>query len=339
MTKEHLGIAAALRLPMMVVVTKIDICPEKVFHKTLTAINKTLKAMRRLPMPLRKEEEIPAAAKGMESGKVAPIICVSNVTGEGLDIVRHLLRSLEPRVMVSKPSKKATEAHDSKDPIARPLTWEDLRSGPGEVLIDSVFNVPGVGTVAAGTVLRGRICVGNTMMVGPDSTGSFTPVTVRSIQCQYTAVEEAVAGGSAAFAIRPKLKSVASSARRTWLRKGMALVDPALEPAPAWGFEAEVLVLHHQTTLAVGYAPIMHIGVAVQAARLLDIRSREGKPIESLRTGDRAVVRCQFMYHPEYVPRDATLLFREGRAKGVGRVLNVFHEREADKFVKKFSSK
>lgn len=30
----------------------------------------------------------------------------------------------------------------------------------------------------------------------------------------------------------------------------MALVDPALEPTSYWEFQAEILVLHHQTTLS-----------------------------------------------------------------------------------------
>jgi len=44
MTKEHIGIAAALRLPMMVVVTKIDLAPKKVFKRTLSAVGRALKA-------------------------------------------------------------------------------------------------------------------------------------------------------------------------------------------------------------------------------------------------------------------------------------------------------
>jgi GTP-binding protein 1 len=31
MTKEHLGLALALRLPLIVVITKIDMCPEHVY--------------------------------------------------------------------------------------------------------------------------------------------------------------------------------------------------------------------------------------------------------------------------------------------------------------------
>lgn len=51
------------------------------------------------------------------------------------------------------------------------------------------------------------------------------------------------------------------------------------------------------------------------------VQDKSGAPIEALRTGDRAIVRCRFMYRPEYLSPGSILLFREGRAKGVGRVL------------------
>ena len=47
MTKEHIGIAAALRLPMMVAITKIDIAPEKVYKRTLSSLSRALKACNR----------------------------------------------------------------------------------------------------------------------------------------------------------------------------------------------------------------------------------------------------------------------------------------------------
>jgi GTPase len=126
-----------------------------------------------------------------------------------------------------------------------------------------------------------------------------------------------------------------------------------------WEFVAEVVILHHSTTLCRGYAPIMHIGVVTQAASIVDItvrprvvpvacararshrcraavptcpqpqsrcvavQSMEGERLEALRTGDRAILRCRFMYQPELVAPGAVLLFREGRAKGVGRVNEV----------------
>ena len=47
----------------------------------------------------------------------------------------------------------------------------------------------GVGVVVAGTVMCGVVRVGETMLLGPDSSGEFNPVTIRSIHVQYTSGE------------------------------------------------------------------------------------------------------------------------------------------------------
>ena len=47
MTKEHIGIAVALGLPLFIVVTKMDLAPPEVAKHTLEAINKVLKQVKR----------------------------------------------------------------------------------------------------------------------------------------------------------------------------------------------------------------------------------------------------------------------------------------------------
>ncbi len=201
-----------------------------------------------------------------------------------------------------------------------------MPDGPGECPIDSVFNVPGVGVVVAGTLTRGCVRAGATMLLGPDRSGEFTPVVVRSIHVQYTPADAAWPGASAAFAVRPKGKvrggggGGGSGGKRGWARKGMTLVDPALAPAAIWEFTAEVLVLHHSTTLAVGYSPVLHVGVCSQSAAVTAMAGMDGAPLAALRTGDRAVLTFRFLYRPEFIKPGDSLLFREGRAKGVGRI-------------------
>ena len=184
------------------------------------------------------------------------------------------------------------------------------------------------------------------MLVGPNGLGEFMEVVVRSIQIQYTPAQTATAGGSAAFAIRYKGRGKGGlDKKRPWVKKGMALCHPSLKPKVRiiscvlvtytffffffflrctlsillmmmqshWEFEAEVLILHHQTTMCPGYTPIMHCGVVSQAATVLDMKKRDGTSITTMRTGDRAILRCRFRYKPEYIGAGVTLLFREGK--------------------------
>merc|ERR1719231_1215827 len=84
-------------------------------------------------------------------------------------------------------------------------------------------------------------------------------------------------------------------------------------------FEANVIILHHSTTISCGYQPVVHCGVLRQSAEMIEITGRE-----SLRTGERALVKFKFLYSSDYLLPGSTFLFREGRAKGIGKVVKVY---------------
>ena len=86
MTKEHLGISLALKVPIFIVITKIDIAPESVFETTRDNLIKILKGpgCQRHPVVVKPDDDLSIYAQNMTSDKVCPIFSISNVTGEGL---------------------------------------------------------------------------------------------------------------------------------------------------------------------------------------------------------------------------------------------------------------
>ena len=123
MTKEHIGIAAALGLPLVVVITKIDIAPAEVYKHTLDSVMKILRQARKMPfqarawppvcargaeqpggatppplapplLQVRVPSNVETAAAAILTDRITPIVCISNVTGEGLDLLRLLLSHL-----------------------------------------------------------------------------------------------------------------------------------------------------------------------------------------------------------------------------------------------------
>jgi hypothetical protein len=97
----------------------------------------------------------------------------------------------------------------------------------------------------------------------------------------------------------------------------MVLVSPSLNPTACWEFEAEILVLHHPTTISARYQAMVHCGSIRQTASILSMSK------ECLRTGDKAVVHFKFIKNPEYLNLNQRLVFREGRTKAVGNVSKV----------------
>ncbi|KAK5216399.1 hypothetical protein LTR72_010573 [Exophiala xenobiotica] len=290
MSKEHLGIALALNVPVMVVITKIDICPPQILEQTISQLTKILKSpgARKIPIFIRNHEETVMTATQFVSQRICPIFQVSNVTGESLDLVRTFLNILPHH------------GHYDSD-------------APFEFHINDTFSVPFVGTVVSGVVKSGVIHVGDTVLVGPNSLGQFETTSIRSIERKRIQVPGCSAGQSASFALK--------RIRRKEVRKGMVVL-PKTESLPKVyrEFVAEVLILSHATTIRPKYQAMLHVGPVSQTCAIIDIDR------EYIRTGDRATVAFRFVQRPEFLAVGQRILFREGRTKGLGIVKSLGYE-------------
>ncbi|XP_045624863.1 LOW QUALITY PROTEIN: GTP-binding protein 1 [Procambarus clarkii] len=286
MTKEHLGLALALNVPVFVIVTKIDMCPPNVLQDTLKLLHKILKSAgcRKVPLLVRNAEDVVVSATNFVSERLCPIFQVSNVSGDNLDLLTMFLNLLSSR----------TPQNDND---------------PAQFQIDDTYQVPGVGVVVSGTCMKGIIRVNDTLLLGPNGLGDFIPMPIKSIHRKRMPVREVRGGQTASFALKKiKIHDV---------RKGQVLVDPSLNPSSCWEFKGEILVLHHPTTISTKYQAMVHVGSVRQTASIIAMDK------ECLRTGDKAIVHFRFIKHPEYLKNGLKMVFREGRTKAVGRVLEV----------------
>ncbi|KAF2746271.1 P-loop containing nucleoside triphosphate hydrolase protein [Sporormia fimetaria CBS 119925] len=142
MSKEHLGIALALNVPVMVIITKIDICPPNILEETLSQLTKILKSpgARKIPIFVKTREQAVNTAGQFASRRICPVFQVSNVTGENLDLVRTFLNIL-------------------------PHYGNYNADAPLEYHVNDTFSVPFVGTVVSGVVKSGAIHAGDTVLV------------------------------------------------------------------------------------------------------------------------------------------------------------------------------
>ena len=286
MTKEHLGLALALSVPVFVVVTKIDMCPLNILQENLRLLIRILKSpgCRKVPVTVKTPDDVVVSATNFVSQRLCPIFQVSNVNGENLHLLKMFLNLLTTRMT----------SHDDE---------------PAEFQIDDTYSVPGVGTAVSGTTLKGVIKLNDILLLGPDPLGRFIPIAVKSIHRKRMPVREVRGGQTASFALK-KIK-------RSQIRKGMVMVAPALNPLASWEFEGEILVLHHPTTISSCYQAMVHCGSIRQTAAIISMSQ------DCLRTGDKALVRFRFIKHPEYIKPGQRMVFREGRTKAVGNVLKL----------------
>ena len=78
MTKEHLGLALALSVPVFVVVTKIDMCPANVLQETLKLLVRILRSpgCRKFPVLVKSPDDVILAATKFVSERLCPIFQV-----------------------------------------------------------------------------------------------------------------------------------------------------------------------------------------------------------------------------------------------------------------------
>lgn len=145
-TREHLDICDLLGIKRgIVTITKKDLVDEEMLELV--------------------REEIGDLVKGrfLES---APIVAVSSVTGENMDVLRNEIH-------------KASSAIDERS-----------REGIFRLPIDRVFTIRGFGTIVTGTCISGRVQVGDEVEIYPLDKRA----KVRNIQAYHEDVKEAGAG-------------------------------------------------------------------------------------------------------------------------------------------------
>ncbi|XP_002731255.1 GTP-binding protein 2-like [Saccoglossus kowalevskii] len=291
-TKEHLGLAMALQVPVFVVISKIDLCPPVVIQRTIANLEKILKGpgCNKVTIRVHNIDDAMTAAAHFNSDRICPIFTVSSVSGFHLDLLKRFLNVLPP-------------LHNSKE-------QEKLTQESAEFQIDEIFSVPNVGNVVGGTLVRGTIKEDDKLLVGPTETGEFILVQVQSIHRNRSACRFVRSAQAATLALTADYdKSI--------LRKGMVLIDPKVTPQSTMCFEADVYVLFHCTSISAGFQTTVHIANVCQTA----IMEQIDRP--SIQTNQKARVMFRFIKYPEYLREGSRLLFREGRTKGIGQVTKV----------------
>ena len=362
MTREHLGVVLALNIPLVVVVTKVDLASDHILGQTKRELFKVLKsgAANKLPVQMRSNKDVEMVI-GAEGDKVCPVFFVSCVTGVHIGLLHDYIGRLKTKrvdwlkVASGLSDKSGTDVLEQKEGVSGAGGDEAGEAGGCEFLIDETFLVTGVGVVVSGTVQRGRMHGNCTLLLGPHSDGSFKPVYVRTLHCKRMAVDTVGAGDSCAASLRALGRK--DHITRSSIRRGMLLIDPQLNPTATTTFDAEVHILHHPTTIKLGYQAVIHAGMVRQAATIVRISHLNSNPTSAppasassasspvttaatstpptpsllssaLRTGDKALVRFRFLLRPEFLHVGTSFLFREGSTKGIGRVVRVQWSKE-----------
>lgn len=221
MTYEHLDLIQALDMSYFIVVTKIENTSPDATLTKLKSILATIEC-RKVPFLIQTNDDVITAGTKQFPEQIVPIFYVSNVTGEGLDLLTRFLFLLSPRI--SNAEK------------------ERLEQEPCEFLVDEIFKIPGVGSVVGGLLIKGVLMEDTKMRIGPLPNGSFHSLNVQSIHRNKAPCRIVRAGQSASLAF-------SQNENLPVLRSGMVLLcanenpsnsNDLVEPFGSWFFQVMI---------------------------------------------------------------------------------------------------
>lgn len=306
MTREHMMLLLFLKIPFVILVTKIDMVPENI--KNIT-INK-LKKMMNIQMFNKKsyvfpEEESKCKDEFIKFSNLPnnlstfiPIIPLSNKTGININNLKSFLLNLSP-----------------KD------HWMNENIDGTIMYIDSKFNVKGIGLVVSGTVRGESIKINDKLWIGPIN-DKFIPFKVRSIHNNIREnVNQLNSNDAGCIAIRFINKEIIT---KNQIRKGVIVIsNENFKKNVVESFKAEITILNHSSTITNNYTPVIHCGLVRQTAKI-NILEIDDKKSKVLRSGSKAIVNFKFCYKKEYLETGKVFFFRDGNTKGYGTILEIF---------------
>jgi len=301
MTKEHMGILLYLKIPFIVLLTKIDMTSDVQLTKTKNILKRllTIRLFGSKPFFIEQNE---SKARGElqkvidllnKSKKSIPILQISNKTGHNIENLKNILSNLNPR-----------------------FHWDKEKINGSIVHCDSHFDVKGIGLVVSGTVKGKPIKVNGKYWIGPVN-DKFYPFKARSLHNNIREnVSQVNDGEIVCVAVRFTSKE---TFERSQIKKGlMVFSDTKFKQNVVRKFRAEIKILNHSTTLRHNYQPVIHCNCIRQtAALLLDSKSKV------LRCGDSAIVDFEFTVRKEYLEVGNTFFFLDGKTKGIGNVIEL----------------
>ncbi|MFC6310308.1 selenocysteine-specific translation elongation factor [Paraburkholderia dipogonis] len=199
----------------------------------------------------------------------------------------------------------ALKAHLHMEAAAWRMRRDD---GLFRLAVDRVFTLPGQGTIVTGTVVSGRVAVGDTMLLAPKN----QPVRVRSIHAQNRPAQSGRAGERCAL----NLAGIEKSA----IDRGDWIVDPRLSQASE-RIDVMLTLLADAPHALEHWAPLhVHLGTQHQVAHVALLDG------ETLGAGQRARVQLVFERPVCALPGDRFVVrnAQANRTIGGGHVLDPF---------------
>lgn len=313
-TEEHLSILLYLRLPIMIILTKIDMTPPEIYEKTKLQIKKLFngKMFKRELFFIDNKEQLEQYTEKIETNNfynTIPIVSVSCKTGHNVNFIHDIFKKLP-----------------KNEKILQSFQLKDLM-----MYIDVKFNITGLGIVVSGSLWNKKIEVNTNYYIGPiyfpqsvengyvedyRKKTYFYPIRVRSLHDNNRQLVESTDPCNTCNACI-KFTNPKETLTINQIRKGLIVTDRNMIDSVYFKFKALIKVFNTITTnIRVNYSPVIHCRTIRQTAKIIDIKKNDDKINEYECT-------FQFTRYPEILESNILFFFREGNTKGIGKIIEL----------------
>lgn len=294
-SEEHIKMAHLFQIPLIIVMTHLDLAKETQVDETLLQLKEFLKRElpHKFPIVIKTVEDIVLVSRTLFKENPIPIFLVSNLTGENLDFFKVFLNLL---------------------PVVNP--FENYQHLNTEFYIDQKFEVNNQ-IILAGTVIKGSIRKNQCLCLGPDNKGQFHLIEIQAIKCKRVDVRSASCGQNCTIAV----KFLKNNAAMQEIRKGMVLVEEKTNPRSAFEFLAEIYLYDHSTEdkiLRAHYQPVVNTQTTRQTCKLIITQDNEINsllPVELKKMKSKSIEPRGFKEKPKFKSNNYEIHEREAKFK------------------------
>lgn len=313
-TVLFLKIALSLNIPVIVVITKIDMVNEEDFKNVLCNFSIVLKKEKsgKNPLVVKNKEDIVTFANNIDEG-ILPIFLCSNTTGVGLDYLNNFLSILPttPGDALSIKKQKSDDLSLMEFHFLE-ILHKDIRNELNHLIVE-------------GIVTKGNIIKGEKYKFGPfqnENKNYYLLAKVLNIHCKKMEVHCATKGQYCSVEIEvekdtQKKINVTSEHFRT----GLVLIGMKNKEIYTRKFKAELwsMMSDKEVKMKKTYQPLVHIEHICQCVKFLsdnenDIVIPSGKAIE---------VEMEFLYYNEYIKKNSFLIIVDNDISIYGHVKEI----------------
>lgn len=301
MTKIHLQVCAFLRIPFIVIISKIDNCPEDRLALTIKEVKEYIKKMGIKDFyPITKLDALKRAKEAYNkdyASQFVPYFMISNVTGVGIDLLKDFLFDVPFRQNLTK-QLIALKDFCTTNKVNK--VFEIYKS----------YYVKGIGIVVFGCLKVGTISKGDQLIIGPFGT-RFTEIRVRSLHNDER--REINILGEGDYGCLAITSMSGDQLDKHKLNKGKIITDTAVSSSV---ITTECKIAHHHTTITSKFNTFIHTGIVGTPAKVLEA---DKFPI---RSGD--LVNITFsLSNSQFVYPGMKFVFRDDGIKGHGIIKSI----------------